>query len=393
MAFIRNWRVIGPLAVILAGFLIMVALISLRKKPVKTPRNNAGALVEVMQAETGDRQIIIEGTGTVAPRYEITVMPQVTGKVTWVSPRLVAGGEFSEGGELLRIEDADYRLAVQKAEAQVAQAEFELDVARANATIALREWDLIVSTRRNNGQGSENGAEPDPLVLHQPQLRQAEANLASAQAALSTAQLNLDRTHIYAPFNCRVRSQAAAPGQVVGPSNAVAVLYATDLVEIEVGLPVADLEWIDVPGDTALVTLDMGSKRRTWQGLSHRTLGVVDEIGRLERLVVRVEKPFAQHDEGKPELSIGSFVTVEIQGRTLKNIIPVPRSAIREGETVWIAAKDNTLEIRPVTIQHMTPVEALIREGLRGGERVILTPLSGAAPGMRLRTVSSEESS
>ncbi|MBU1698809.1 MAG: HlyD family efflux transporter periplasmic adaptor subunit [Candidatus Eisenbacteria bacterium] len=393
MAVNRRFHILGPLLVVIVMIVIMAVFLNLRKKPVITPRNGGGALVEVIEAKIADRRVVIEGAGTVAPRYEVTVMPQVNGRVNWVSPKLVAGGEFREGEEFLRIEAADYELAVQQAEAQVAQAEFQLDVARANATIARGEWDLIVSTRKNSGSGSTGSQEPNPLVLHQPQLRQAEADLALAHAALSTAQLNLDRTHLYAPFDCRVRRQSIAPGQVVGPANAVAVLYATDLVEIEVGLPIADLEWIHVPGDTALVTLDTGQKKFTWKGISHRARGVVDEIGCLERLVVRLENPSHQMDDHAPELSIGSPVTVQIQGRMLKNIIPIPRSSIRENSMVWIMTAENTLEIRPVTIHRMTPTEALIADGLAQGEKVILTPLSGAAPGMRLRTISPKERS
>lgn len=398
----RRWqrhriRYLLPILIVLVGILIMVGLRASRKHPPRERVRPTGALVEVIEVRSTSQRIVVEGNGTVAPRYEITLMPQVTGKVVWVHPDLVAGGAFREGDELLRIEQVDYALAVQRAAAQVAQAEYQLEVARAKADIARREWELMNAAQDrplgdpSAGPGRPTApAQPHPLVLHEPQLRQAQANLTSAGAALETAQLNLERTVLRAPFNCRVRRQAMAPGQLVGPASQVAVLYATDLVEIEVGLPVADLAWIELPGAPATVRLDTGEGQYTWAGRADRTVGVVDEIGRLARVVVQVRDPFRRSDPATPELSIGSFVLVEIAGRLVEGTIPVPRRALRENSTVWVAAKDNTLEIREIKLHRLTPTEALVAAGLTSGERIILTPLSGAVQGMTLRLVQAE---
>jgi RND family efflux transporter MFP subunit len=384
----RLMRFLPPVVIVLAGALIMHGFVASRKKPPRGQIRQVGALVEVLPAEAADRRVTLEGTGTVAPRYEVTLIPQVSGKVSWVHPELVAGGEFREGDELLRIEQEDYVLAVERATAQVAQSELQIEVARANAAIARREWELMNASRsRLLGDSAVVSSDPDPLVLHKPQLRQAEAALAASRAALETAELSLSRTILRAPFNCRVRAQSVAPGQLVGPNSPVAVLYGTDLVEVEVGLPVADLGWIDVPGAEAKIILDTGGQVHTWRGRVDRTVGVLDEIGRLARVVVRVEDPFRRQDLRGPELSIGSFVVAEITGRMVPGTVPIPRGALREDSTVWIVAPDSTLEIRQVSIHRLTPQEALIAAGVAPGERIVLTSLSGAAPGMRLRPV------
>ncbi|MBD3336899.1 MAG: HlyD family efflux transporter periplasmic adaptor subunit, partial [Candidatus Eisenbacteria bacterium] len=193
-------------------------------------------------------------------------------------------------------------------------------------------------------------------------------------------------------FDGRVRSQSAAPGQVVGPGTAVAVLYATDLVEVEVGLPVADLRWITVPGDSARVVLDTGQDTFTWKGWVHRTVGVLDDVGRLARVVVRIADPFGPSEPGRRELSIGSFVTVEIEGRILQDVVAVPRRALHPSSMVWIAREDSTLDMRRVETAWTSPEEALISGGIQEGERIILSPLSGAVPGMALRPIDAEES-
>lgn len=389
MSFIRKRsRILAPILIVIVGFVIMSVLSASRKRPPRSQVRSRGALVETMQVQRVTRQILVEGDGAVAPRHEIVLLPQVTGKVVWVHQDLVAGGAFDRGDELVRIDQSDYRLAVQRAEAQVAQAEYQIQVAQANATIAAREWELINSGRdRLFGKENEEPGEPDPLVLHEPQLRQAKANLASAQAGLATAELNLGRTVLHAPFNCRVRHQNVAPGQLVSPATQIAALYATDLVEIEVGLQLADLAWLEVPGAPARVILDTGEGRFIWEGVAARTVGVLDEIGRLAPVVVQISDPFQREDQSTPELNIGSFVHVEIEGREIRNTIAIPRNAFRTNSTVWVAAPDSTLEIRDVRLHRLTPTEALIADGLNEGDQIILTPLAGAAPGMALRPI------
>jgi RND family efflux transporter MFP subunit len=377
-------RILTPLLIILAGVLIMKAMSLSRKPPVRHRAQANGALVEVKQVHRADRHVVIESNGTVSPRYEMRLTPQVGGKVIWVHPGLVSGGEFKANDELVRIEPTDYEHAVAKARALVAQAEYQLEVTRANADIASREWDLV-----NTGTKRSDRQPPDPLVLYKPQLKKSEADLASAHAALAGAELNLTRTTLTAPYNCRVRSQAIAPGQIIGPGTPVASLYTTDLVEIEIGLSQDDLSWIDIPGAAATVTLDTGRSRSSWSGTVNRAVGTVDQLGRLARIVIQVKDPFIRETDRSHELSVGSFVSVAIEGRVIENIIPIPRSTLRENATLWVASADSTLDIRTVEIVRMNLTEAFISAGLEDGELLIMTPLSTASPGMRLRPMPS----
>ena len=377
----KLWAVLVPVAVIVVGVAIMGALKATRKPPARGQMRPRGALVETVAALRGARQISIESHGTVRPRYESTLVPQVQGRVEWAHENLVAGGGFQEGDELLRIERADYELAVQRAQAQVAQAELAIEVERANSAIALREWNLM-NRSRESLSGEDN--EPDPLVLREPQLRQAEAGLASARAALATAELNLSRTSLRAPFNCRVRHQSVAPGQLVGPGIPVAAVYNTDLVEIEIGVPLSEMSWMDIPGAEARIVLDSGESQHEWIGYVDRSVGVLEEMGRLSRVVIRIENPFdSQHGA---DLNIGSFVCVSVAGHPVDECVPIPRAALRENDTVWVMNAVDRLEIRTVRLARMTTDEALVIEGLEQRDRVVLTSLAGAVPGMILRS-------
>ncbi len=380
-------RYIIPPLVLILGIAIMVGLTASKKKPPKVEHTFSGVLVQTTEANIETRTATIKGHGTVKPRYEVTLSPQVSGKVEWVDPRFVAGGRFNKGDELIRIEQEDYKLAVKQAQASVAGMKVALAVAEADVEIARNEWETMQSARDILGSGSTD-FKPDALVLKGPQLRQAGANLASAEAALGLAELRLSRTVIHAPFNCQVRNKLVDPGQNINLGSPIGMIYSTDLAEIEVGVPISEMLWMEIPGASATVKLNLnGTTQFSWEGHVDRNVGVIDERERLARIVVQVKNPYRKHGDNTPTLSIGTFVEVEIEGREITDIIPMPRKVIREGSNVWIVTSNNTLDIRKVVVQRLTSTEALISDGLRSGERVITSQVSGAAPGLKVRTL------
>lgn len=378
-----------PLLILVAGFAMMRIMITSRPEPRKEKRENPGALVEVLNATRGECQVLVHGTGTVQPRQEISLTPQVSGRVTNIADRFIAGGFFRKGDVLFEIEDADYRLAVDRARAALAKAEYELTAMQGQARIARQEWD-----RLQLGDGEQ----PNPLVVYEPQLKNARAALLSAQATLQQAQLDLQRTVLRAPFNAVIRSESVDPGQFVRSGTAVAMLAGTDLAEIVVPLPLEELAWLQIPrsgsgGNVTAATVQLGAGGETfaWSGRVVRQLADVDPQGRMARLVVAVDDPYGlrQGTVDRPVLSMGIFVQVLLHGKKLKDVAVIPANALRDGATVWLM-NDGHLKVRPVEVVRRTRDEVMIGEGLATGDRVVLTNLTGATEGMKLRQVDAE---
>jgi multidrug efflux pump subunit AcrA (membrane-fusion protein) len=172
-------RYVLPPLIVLFGIAILIGFTKSRSKPPKVARVFPGVLVEVITAEISNRTISVIGHGTVKPLHEINLIPQVSGKIEWVNPQFVAGGRFHLGEEILRIERIDFLLAVDQAEAAVASTEFALKLAQANADVARKDWETMQKSHQRL-TGSTQRSEPDGLVLHEPQLKQADAKLASA---------------------------------------------------------------------------------------------------------------------------------------------------------------------------------------------------------------------
>ncbi len=380
-------KILLPLVVLIVGAVVMVGFIKNRQPPRQVAKPVSGILVETLQTRQSHETITVRATGTVRPRREARLAPQISGRVVTVSPKLIEGGFFNQGELMFAIEAVDYRLAVDRARADLAGAQLNLATVESQARIARKEWETL----------KQDGEAPNPLVLYKPQLAEARARVASATAAVAQARLNLARTRVNAPFNCRVVAEDIDPGQFVQAGGSPVTVIGTDVAEILVPVPLAELQWLEIPGpnqkqlgSTAVIRLP--NQAASWEGRVSRSLAEVDNRGRMPRLAVRIEDPFnlQLNAAERPPLAMGLFVEVELQGPRRNNLVSIPRKALRAGDTVWLVDNDSRLQIQKVDVLRYQQDHALITAGLDGGEKLVLTPISGAAPGMRLRTADND---
>lgn len=345
--------------------------------------------VKTVKVKTGPQPVVIRGEGTVRPLKEIRLVPQVGGKVVYMSPSLVNGGVFKKGDTLLRIDPMDYKLAVTLAEAKVKDADSKLEFVVEEAAAALEEWHLYHNGGRNSGR------KPPALVAKKPQLAAAQARLEADRADLKRAQLNLERTELKAPFYGRVSQETVDTGQYVSPGQALATLYSTGAVEIILPMENKDLFWFHVPGFTsgngpdskAVVRAHIAGLERTWPGKVVRAEGKLDERTRMINVVVRVKRPYAK----RPPLAIGLFVTVDITGRFLSKAAIIPQIALRQDNIVWVVKEDGRLHFRKVDIARFQGETVLIKSGLKQGEMVVTSSLKVVSDGMNVRVISAKE--
>lgn len=383
------FKIVLPLLILVLAALVTSRLIAGRPQPEPVPREVPAVLVETMTTTREDRTVIIRATGTVQAARESTIVPQAAGKVVWAAEQFTAGGFFRQGEPMLVLEDTDYRLALERAEAEVVRAEVELTKVEGAARVARQEWERFGSDLDEDG--ARPALEPSPLVLFEPQMRQARAAVQAAKAARDLARLNLERTRIAAPYNCRVRSENAALGQFVHSGAPVAVIADTDRVEIRLPVKVEDLDWLEVPGAKAQVRVP-DRPETVWSGQVVRSLGEVDPNTRMTALVVSVADPYGLHlpenaEQGR--LPPGLFVEVDLKGVELSGVVVVPRQALREHSTVWLA-EEGTLRIREVQVLRAQGEELILASGIEPDQRVILTSLTGAAEGMTVRVAADE---
>ena len=385
-------KILFPILVLFLGALsTYVVMLMGGKKIVVTIKNREIAqvrpevpppLVRVQTVELEDLQLVVPAQGTVAPRTESTLVAQVAGQITRVSPAFANGGFFEKGAVLLTIDPRDYEVAVAQANVQVAQAKLRLAREEEEGAIARDEWQRL-------GDG-----EPTALVLREPQIAEARATLAAAEGALARAHLNLERTQIRAPYPGRVRAKSADVGQYVNPGSPVGRIYAVDYAEVRLPVPDDQLAYLTVPlsfrnradakGPNARFYATFAGREHAYMGRIVRVEGEIDPRSRMVTLVGRVDNPYRQRDSNRPPLAVGMFVTAEILGHRAEEVAAIPRVALRGKDRVLVVI-ENRLYYRAIDILRADAATVVVKAGLNSGDQLCVSPLDTVVDGMRVR--------
>jgi membrane fusion protein, multidrug efflux system len=378
-------NVLLPIVIIAVAGLAAFAMIAARPAVETRVPEVQPPLVRVMEVGTEDVQLRVFSQGTVTPRTETMLVPEVAGRIIAISPSFASGGFFEAGEVLVRLDPRDHELAVVSARSQVAQAELRLRHEEEEGAVARREWQSL-------GQG-----DPPPLVVREPQLAEVRAALDAARATLERAERDLDRPRIRAPFVGRVREKRADIGQVVTPGSPIATIYSVDVAEVRLPLPNADLGHLDLPlghrgsrapasGPSVVLSATFAGRPTEWRGRIVRTEGEIDPATRMVHVVAQVQNPYGPGpDSQRPPLAVGMFVEAEILGRQVADVVVLPRSALRGANEVMVVDHEDRLRFRMVEVLQADRERVLITSGLAAGERVCLSTLDAAVDGMRVR--------
>lgn len=342
-----------------------------RKPAVKT-----APVVDIMKVNPSCVTAQIRAMGTVQADREVVIKSQVAGTVIQVAPEFVQGGLIRKGQLMVRIDPADYALAVNKAQSALAQAQADFEIEKGRQQIAREELKLM-------SMMSPNEVQETSLVLRKPQLEQAGAAVASAQSDLETARLDLERTRIIAPFHALVRSKEVDAGAMTAAQGALATLVDVTCYQVEVQVPLDRLDRIRVhETNGSPVRIRSLYAGREWDGHVVRTTGAVTEQSRMAGVIIRVDDPLGLGPaKGRPAMLLDDHVEALIEGQVFDNVFSLPRTLIREDSSLWIY-KDGRLEILKVAPVWIENDRVFIQSGLSPGDLVVCSDLSAPVSGM-----------
>ena len=382
-------KVVLPILVVLVGIFGATGLLRVRPSVATHSTARPLPMVRAMEVELQDVQLRIEAQGSITPRTESDLVAEVAGRITWVSPNLVAGGFFEEGELLVRIDASDYELALERAEAALTRARSELALAQSH-----------LERRRSLAErGVASTAALDEAVNTE---RVASAAVRDARALRSQARRDLERSRILAPFAGRVREKRVGVGQFVGRGAGVARIYAVDYAEVRLPIPDHEAAFVDLPidyrgeagendGPEVLLRARFAGREYSWTGTIVRTEGEIDPRTRMIQTVARIQDPYGRSAQlDRPPLAVGMFVKAEISGRLLEDIVVLPRSALRGRDRVVVVDGENRLRLRRVDILRTERETVVITGGLAPGERVCTSPLETVDEGSQVKIVVEE---
>ena len=425
-----------PIALI-ACLIIAVALIKLQPKMQHEPSAALVTPVNVIEVKAYTVKPEIIGFGTVEPDILLESKSEISGKITYVHPQLRNGAILQKDTVIIRIEQEDYQLVLQQAQANVAsnRAKFretelqksnlqaELTIVRKKLKLAKVELTRIESLVKKNSisKSSRDTQQVNVLQLQQEaqklnnqlktlpeQLASAEAALASSESIAETQQRNLGRTVIKLPFNARISQRAVDENQYINKGALLFSAQTTDKILINGQFALQHFRTLakDFKGNEALLKeaflsgfssntfkqLGLSAKIRLadndspfWQANVERISSQLDPNTRTLGIIVSVDNPYAQIIPGtKPPLMQGMYTEIILQGKA-KTFYVIPRNALHENE-IFIVNKQNQLERRPVKNVQIQGKMALFSTGLQTGELLIVSDVFPAIPGMQVKT-------
>ncbi len=369
----KRFALIG--GILLVAVLLSMAMMQMKPAPPKKERVELDPLVETIELQTMTANFEVSSQGTVRPRTETILSAEVSGTITSISPKFIAGGVFEAKEVLMRIDPTNYEVAVQQAEALVRQRQIEYDGA---------------AKLRSQGYRAE------------AEYASAAAALAGAQAELVRARRNLERTYIRLPYEGLVRAKETDLGQFVNPGTRLGVVFATDYAEVRLPLTDLDLAFVNLPdamdlaatgaaaeGPPVTLTATQKGQLKSWEARIVRTEGVVDERSRVTYAVARIDDPYALRNGGTP-LPMGTFVNATISGTAADEVIRVPRSIVRGSDELLFVDEESRIRIRKVRIVRSDENFVYLDGGAEPGERVVVTALETPINGMPVRVEGDE---
>ena len=369
-------------AVLFVAALMAYALLATAPVPEQVEPEQVSTAIRVQEVDIENIRLSVRSQGSVTPRVESSLVPEVSGRVDWMSPNLVPGGYFEEGEVLLKLDSRDLRASLERSRAALARAEAEAE----HAGFEQDRLEKLVTQNLTSQASLESAIRAK---------RVSDAAAVEAKVAVQQAERDLLRTELKAPYSGLVRRKQVDLGQFVSRGNSVATIYAADSVEVRVPIADSQLAFLELPlgvrGELpeefqANVTLSThyGGEYYEWQGKLVRTEAEIDTSTRMVHAVVRVDEQ-PEDANSQPSLPVGLFVHASINGRMANDVVVLPRAALRNQEQVLVVDHESRLRYRDVELLRFEEDSVIIQSGLRAGEMVNLSPIQTVIDGMRVR--------
>jgi len=364
--------------VLLVGAAGMVMLTRLKKPPAEAENSERSLRVETIQIKKEDIQVVISGYGEVKALTVVPISPEVSGRIVDIHPRLKIGEIIPKGEVLFKIDPKDY-LTVLKTNRK------RLKILKRSHELAKKEYQRILVLFKKDNVVALSGLEAAEKTM----LAAADLENQIIQV-LETAENNLERCEVRAPFNARIKSVSLEKGQYVTPGQNVITLSDDSVIEIQVPLDSRDArKWLrfnrdEKNGNTTWfsnveqvpckIRWTENNDGQTWDGRLHRIVKF-DQQTRTLIVAVRFDaKTALKKSSQSMPLVEGMFCSVKIPGRTLYNVFRLPRQAVSFENTVHIAVKDR-LKTLPVNVVRVDDENAYVAGGINAGDMVVTTRL------------------
>ena len=321
--------------------------------------------VEVVGVENRRVDYVVTAVGSVDAFEQVQVTARVAGAVEQV--KFAEGDVVKKGGPLVEIEVKRYALAVRSAQAAVERAR------------AARKDAETTQARRERG-AAEGIATREDLQTAQTKLATAIADVSSAEAALSLAQLNLRDAHVTAPVDGTIQTRTVNTGQYVQPGTVLATLIQRDPLLLR--FQVAEQE--------ATGLADLMEVRFRVRGIERELQAQITSVAQKAETATRMVLVVAEVRNPPAELRPGAFAEITVPIGAARDAPAVPQTAVRPSERGFLSfvVKDDKAEERVLELGLRTPDGLVeVRKGVSVGEKLVIRGAEALSNGATVRVV------
>ena len=406
-------RNLGMIIAILLGVALLILAPKMKSPPKQSPVKEQAVKVHSITVPVLDIVPRSTGFGRVTPGRTWESVAEVSGQIVWIADELRDGKVAHAGAELLRIEDANYRLALAQTEAQLQSSEVKQKTARDALVIARKNFTLLQTEYKRQQELAAQGtvsrtmleSSERQVLTGQTQVQELKNSLALIAAEhqvliaqREAAMLDLQRTVKIAPFDVRITKVNIGTAQYSNKGQLMFTGDGLEVAEIEAQFSVGILRPLirrEAAGKdsnvragatqlNALVRLSSSSHTVEWPARVDRVAGSIDPLTQTIGVIVVVDRPYASASPGeRPPLLRDTFVEVELRSEPIEQQIVVPWSAVHDG-TVYVVDNESRLELREVTVEFSLQGYSVIAKGLKPGEQIVTSDLITALEGMLL---------
>lgn len=371
----KHWWLIAAGSVLLVVVLIVLDEIGKRIQSRPVPVIS-GVLrpVSVAFVEPGNYSATIRTTGGVTARNKIDIRSQVSGKILEVGPQFLPGNRVAKGTLLVHIQDSLLRAQLSETKKRMADARVALLTEQREADQALRNWN----------RAGLDGKPDSRLVLRQPQLEAANAEIEAARIAIEHAKTELGYSVIRAPFDGIITRRIASPGQMVTLGESLGYLVGTDTLDLAVTLSNRQWRQLSFDWEKQPASLNEIDSNKQWPARIRSAGRIVQEQTRLRQIYLELKPPAGS--DTTDMLLPGNFVNVRLPGREYENIYRIPASAYTRDAKIWIVDDKDTLQ--PLNVDLLFTDNAFVYIELPADKRVAhviaLFPQTGFIAGQKV---------
>lgn len=351
--------------ILIIAFIISRIVLNVPKDPIK-PAVDRSILVTAFKVSLGSYIPQIKTFGKIEPSQQIDLISEVSGRIIRVNKDFVPGGIVKKGTILLEIDPTDYKIALSNAKSALNKAESSYRQALGKSEQAKKELKLY---EKSTGKKVKDSY----LALKKPALEQAAADLEQAKASFNQANLNLSRAKVKAPFDLIVKDASTSYGSFVSIGSKLASIVNSSVYWVNASLPIQNLSYINFTSNT-LATITSVNQPGSRKVSFFKLLNYLDEKSRLMGVIFTISDPLLlssvqKNDNNHFKAFLGDYVSIEIQGKEIKDVFKIPLYTLKNNNTVWLI-KNNRLVIKEVSLVYQDNDYAYIK-GLNANDLII----------------------